>query len=170
MGASGPDRLTQTQLCGYDNCRHKTYQETRRGPEIHGSDDLSFATNHFPAERSSLISLARERKSAQKKAKERKSSRGNKQGSPKKPRVGGSGFLHENDVPTAVCDRQSQHFGKIRIFQGFCTMPILMILIDPTFCSTPRFDDPQNNPYDFPKTALWQNARFPRVLHDAHFW
>ena len=42
-----------------------------------------------------------------------------------------------------------------------------MILTNLTFCSTPRFDDPQNKPYDFPKTALWQNARFPRVLPDG---
>ena len=47
-------------------------------------------------------------------------------------------------------------------------MPILVILKKPL-----RFVELlglviSRNPYDFSKTAFWQNTHFPRVLHDAH--
>ena len=42
----------------------------------------------------------------------------------------------------------------MNVFLGFCTMPIFGDAENPTFCSTPRFDDPYSNPYDFPKTAF----------------
>ena len=40
-------------------------------------------------------------------------------------------------------------FSKIHVFLWFYKMPILVILQNPTFCRTPRFDDPYTNPYDF---------------------
>ena len=55
----------------------------------------------------------------------------------------------------------------MHVFPGFCTMLSIGDPENPTFCSTPRFDDPYSNPYDFPKTAFLQNTRFPGVLQEG---